>query len=100
MLMPSIKIPCFSRAQCPKSKKSGDDFVKEKTVRIILYTAWIVITVAVLITLLCLGEDRVNASEPLRQLDRFFPWISCVVLLVISFISGKLYKKEHSGKAE
>lgn len=58
-----------------------------------MYTAWIVITVAVLITLLCLGEDRVNASEPLRQLDRFFPWISCVVLLVISFISGKLYKK-------
>lgn len=55
---------------------------------------------AVLITLLCLGEDRVNASEPLRQLDRFFPWISCVVLLVISFISGKLYKKEHSGKEE
>ena len=65
-----------------------------------MYTAWIVITVAVLITLLCLGEDGVNASEPLRQLDRFFPWISCVVLLVISFISGKLYKKEHSGKAE
>lgn len=79
---------------------SGDGKMKEKTVRIIMYTAWIVITVAVLITLLCLGEDRVNASEPLRQLDRFFPWISCVVLLVISLISGKLYKKEHGGKAD
>lgn len=74
--------------------------MKEKTVRIIMYTAWIVITAAVLITLLCLGEDRVNASEPLRQFDRLFPWISCVVLLVISLISGKLYKKENSGKAD
>lgn len=98
--MPSIKIPYIHQGVVRKIKMSGDDIMKEKTVRIILYTAWIVITVAVLITLLCLGEDRVNAIEPLRQLDRFFPWISCVVLLVISLISGKLYKKEHGGKAE
>lgn len=98
--MPSIKIPYIHQGAARKIKMNGVGKMKEKTVRIILYTAWIVITVAVLITLLCLGEDRVNASEPLRQLDRFFPWISCVVLLVISLISGKLYKKEHGGKAE
>lgn len=98
--MPSIKIPYIHKGAARKIKMNGVGKMKEKTVRIILYTAWIVITVAVLITLLCLGEDRVNASEPLRQLDRFFPWISCVVLLVISLISGKLYKKEHGGKAE